>query len=139
MSGVLHVPPKHPLNQLGHELQARFIQAQKNLVEAEFCDSGEFLRRVFDDLKLKLKVPAAKSDQPVGTIADLDYKSLVVLKHPEKRCGKRPPPGVSVQHAVASDKGLSTLGRRSTSQGRAAFEMTAGRRAALAVLLSTIT
>lgn len=79
MSGVLHVPPKHPLNQLDHELQARFIQAQENLVEAEFCNSGEFLRRVFDDLKLKLKVPAAKSDQPVGTIADLDYKSLVVF------------------------------------------------------------
>jgi hypothetical protein len=47
--------------------------------------------------------------------------------------------GPDVQHAVAADKGLSTLGRRSTSRGRAAFEMNEGRHAAPAVLLSTIT
>jgi hypothetical protein len=47
--------------------------------------------------------------------------------------------GPDVQHAVAADKGLSTLGQRSTSRGRAAFEMNEGRRAAPAVLLSTIT
>ena len=47
--------------------------------------------------------------------------------------------GPDVQHAVAADKGLSTLGRRSTSRGRAAFDMNEGRRAAPAVLLSTIT
>ena len=29
----------------------------------------------------------------------------------------------AVQHAVAADKGLSTLGRRSTSRGRAALQM----------------
>ena len=46
---------------------------------------------------------------------------------------------VAVQHAVAADKGLSTLGRRSTSRGRAALEMNGNRRAAPAVLLSTIT
>ena len=45
----------------------------------------------------------------------------------------------AVQHAVAADKGLSTLGRRSTSRGRAAFQNFAGRRAAPAVVLSTIT
>jgi hypothetical protein len=44
-----------------------------------------------------------------------------------------------VEHAVAADKGLSTLGRRSTSRGRTAFEMNERRRAASAVLLSTIT
>jgi hypothetical protein len=44
-----------------------------------------------------------------------------------------------VEHAVAADKGLSTLGRRSTSRGRAAFQMNEGRRAAPAVVLSTIT
>ena len=47
--------------------------------------------------------------------------------------------GKSGHKAVAADKGLSTLGRRSTSRGRAAFEMNEGRRAAPAVLLSTIT
>ena len=38
-----------------------------------------------------------------------------------------------------TDEGLSTLGRRSTSRGHAAHEMNRGRRAAPAVLLSTIT
>jgi hypothetical protein len=46
---------------------------------------------------------------------------------------------VAAQQAVAADKGRSTLGRRSTSRGRAAVEMNEGRRAAPAVVLSTIT
>ena len=41
--------------------------------------------------------------------------------------------------AVAADVGLSTLGRCSTSRGRAAQQMSEGRPAAPAVLLSTIT
>ena len=41
--------------------------------------------------------------------------------------------------AVAADKGLSTLGRRPTSRGRAAHQIDRGRRATPAVLLSTIT
>jgi TonB family protein len=44
-----------------------------------------------------------------------------------------------VQHADEADEGRSTLGRSSTSRGRAAHEMNGGRRAAPAVLLSTIT
>jgi hypothetical protein len=47
--------------------------------------------------------------------------------------------GPDVQHAVAADKGRSTLGRRSTSRGRVARQNIGGRRAAPAVLLSTIT
>ena len=43
----------------------------------------------------------------------------------------------AVEQAVAADEGLSTLGRSSTSRGRAAHEMNGGRRAAPAVLLST--
>ena len=45
----------------------------------------------------------------------------------------------AAEQAVAADVGLSTLGRRSTSRGRAAQQMNSGRRAAPAVLLSTIT
>jgi hypothetical protein len=45
----------------------------------------------------------------------------------------------AVEQAVAADEGLSTLGRGSMSRGRAALEMNSGRRAAPAVLLSTIT
>jgi len=45
----------------------------------------------------------------------------------------------AAQQAVAADEGLSTLGRSSTSRGRAALQMNEGRRAAPAVLLSTIT
>jgi hypothetical protein len=40
--------------------------------------------------------------------------------------------------ADEADEGLSTLGRRSTSRSRAAHEMNEGRRAAPAVLLSSI-
>ena len=47
--------------------------------------------------------------------------------------------GPDVQPAVAADRGLSTLGRASTSRGRAAHEMNEGRRASPAVLPSTIT
>ena len=45
----------------------------------------------------------------------------------------------STHNAVATDKGLSPLGRRSTSRGRAAHQVNEGRRAAPAVVLSTIT
>jgi hypothetical protein len=45
----------------------------------------------------------------------------------------------AVEQAVAADKGRSTLGRWSTSRGRAARQMTEGRRTAPAVLLSTFT
>jgi hypothetical protein len=45
----------------------------------------------------------------------------------------------AVEQAVAADVGLSTLGRCPTSRGRAARQMNSGRRAAPAVLLSTIT
>ena len=53
----------------------------------------------------------------------------------ELEWGDRP----AVEQAVAADVGLSTLGRCSTSRGRAAQQMSSGRRAAPAVLLSTIT
>ena len=46
---------------------------------------------------------------------------------------------LAVEQAVAADEGLSTLGRGSTSRGRAALSYIVGRRAAPAVLLSTIT
>jgi len=45
----------------------------------------------------------------------------------------------AAEQAVAADVGLSTLGRSSASRGRAAQQMIEGRRAAPAVLLSTIT
>jgi hypothetical protein len=44
-----------------------------------------------------------------------------------------------VEHADEADEGLSTLLRRLPSRGRVAFEVNEGRRAAPAVLLSTIT
>ena len=46
---------------------------------------------------------------------------------------------MAVQQAVAADKGRSALGRDSTSRGRAAHQISEGRRAAPAVLLSTFT
>jgi len=52
----------------------------------------------------------------------------------QAQCG-----GLDVQHAVADDKGRPALGRSSASRGRAAHKMTEGRRAAPAVVLSTIT
>ena len=45
----------------------------------------------------------------------------------------------AAEQAVAADVGLSTLGRCSTSRGRAAHLIKQDRRAAPAVLLSTIT
>jgi hypothetical protein len=54
----------------------------------------------------------------VGEIAEIGYRA--------------------VEHAVA-DKGRSALGRWSTSRGCAAHQVIEGRRAAPAVLLSTIT
>ena len=44
-----------------------------------------------------------------------------------------------VEHADEADEGLSALLRRLRSRGRAAFEVNGGRRAAPAVLSSTIT
>lgn len=76
MTQVLHVPAEHPLNQLDATLRARFVRAQTELIDMEFANAGELLRRVFDDLKLTLTVPEQTAAQPVGTIADLNYKNL---------------------------------------------------------------
>lgn len=76
MTQVLHVPAEHPLNQLDATLRARFVRAQTELIDMEFANAGELLRRVFDDLKLTLTVPERTAAQPVGTIADLNYKNL---------------------------------------------------------------
>lgn len=77
MSKVLHVAATHQLNQLAPALRARFVQAQTEMIDAEFGTTGELLRRVFDDLKLKVVVPPATKAKPVSTIADLSYKGLV--------------------------------------------------------------
>lgn len=76
MSKLRHVPATHPLNRLDPSLRARFIEAQSEIIDLEFATAGDLLRRVFDDLKLKLTVPSATLRQPVNAIADLDYKSL---------------------------------------------------------------
>ena len=79
MSRVLHVPATHPLNKLNAALRARLVQAQSELIDMEFRTAGELLRRAFDDLKLNLVAPPVTAAQPVGAIADLNYKRLVFL------------------------------------------------------------
>jgi hypothetical protein len=76
MSNILHVPADHALNRLDPALRARFIKAQGEMIDMEFRTAGDLLRRVFDDLKLKLAAPAPIASQPVGAVADLAYKDL---------------------------------------------------------------
>jgi len=45
----------------------------------EFRTAGDLLHRVFDDLKLKVSAPPAIIDKPVGALADLNYKNLVLF------------------------------------------------------------
>jgi len=77
MTSVLHVATTHPLNQLAPALRARFVQAQTEMIDMEFRTAGELLRRIFDDLKLRITAPPATMTQPVSTIAELNYRSLV--------------------------------------------------------------
>lgn len=77
MSKVLHVKSAHPLNKLDASLRERFIQAQTELVDMEFRTSGDLLRRVFADLKLRIAPPPEAASQTVTEIADLSYKALV--------------------------------------------------------------
>lgn len=76
MTAVLHVPANHPLNRLDATLRSRFVQAQGEMIDAEFRTAGELLGRVFDDLRLNLTAPPAVADQPVGALADLSYREL---------------------------------------------------------------
>jgi hypothetical protein len=62
-----------------------------------------------------------------------------VLKYEDLDLGYRLVIASLPSNMPLTDKGRSTLGRRSTSRGRAAHQMNEGRRAAPAVLLSTIT
>jgi len=57
-------------------LRARFIQAQGEMIDMEFRTAGALLRRVFDDLKLKLVASKASEGQPVSAVADLSYRDL---------------------------------------------------------------
>jgi hypothetical protein len=79
VSNLLHVPANHPLNRLEPGLRARFVQAQTEMIDMDFRNAGDLLRRAFDDLKLKLIAPSATGGKPVGAIADLNYKSLVTF------------------------------------------------------------
>jgi hypothetical protein len=78
MSRVLHVPGDHPLNRLAPSLLERFNQAQTEMMDTEFPNARELLRRIFDDLKLKLKTPSEAANQPVFAVADLRYKELKI-------------------------------------------------------------
>jgi hypothetical protein len=77
MTNVLHVPNKHPLNQLAPELRNRLIQAQTDSMDMEFRTAGDLLRRVFDDLRLNLAAQPGIVAQPVSAVADLDFRSLL--------------------------------------------------------------
>ena len=76
MTKVLYVPGNHPLNLVNATLRDRFKQAQGEMIEMEFRTAGDLLRRVFEELKLKLVAPKAIAGQPVNTVADLRYKDL---------------------------------------------------------------
>lgn len=77
MSKVLHVATTHPLNKLEPALRARFVKAQTEMIDMEFRTAGDLLRRVFDDLKLKVTAPPAIVAKPVSALADLSYRNLV--------------------------------------------------------------
>lgn len=79
MTRIRHVPPNHPLNKLELGLRNKLVSAQGEMIDMEFRVAGELLRRVFDDLKLKLNPPAQMAEQPVDAVADQSFKALLSL------------------------------------------------------------
>ncbi len=65
------------LQNCSDELKNRIIRAQKNLVEMEFPSTGQLCQRVFQDLKLAVKVPPALLREPVSKLANSSFGSLL--------------------------------------------------------------
>lgn len=97
MTSVLHVPADHSLNQLDPTLRAGFIRAQSELIDMEFPNAGELLRRVFGDLRLTLIVPPRIAAQPVTAIADLNYKNLCAFFTDHLRASGIPDQAIRLQ------------------------------------------
>ena len=70
------VSERNPIQRINKDVLKRLVAAQNNFVEQAFPDAGEFYAKVFDDLKLRLPVPDAVSDQPVHSVSDRPFSVL---------------------------------------------------------------
>jgi hypothetical protein len=52
------------------------VRAQRSIIGRVFANAGDFCERVLDDLKLDVAVPGELGDEPVQTIADMEFADL---------------------------------------------------------------
>lgn len=70
------LPPRHPANRIGAVLRSDMVRAQRSIIGRVFANAGDFCERVLDDLKLDVAVPGELGDEPVQTIADMEFADL---------------------------------------------------------------
>lgn len=68
--------PKHPINRTSDFLRLELTKAQRSLIDIDFKNAAEFCERLFDDLKLAMKVPPELEDHPASYIADKEFAEI---------------------------------------------------------------
>lgn len=74
---LLHVPPNHPLNQLGATLKAELRQAQTNLFDLEFSVAADVCIRAATDLRMNIEFPEDLRHHPATFIGDKTSRELI--------------------------------------------------------------
>lgn len=70
------LPPRHPVNRIGKALRSDMVCAQRSIIGRVFGNAGDFCERVLDDLKVDVAIPGQLGDEPVQTIADMEFADL---------------------------------------------------------------
>ncbi len=73
---VEFLPPRHPAHRIGEALGSEMARAQRSIIGRVFASAGDFCQRVLDDLKVDVAVPGELGDEPVQTIADMEFADL---------------------------------------------------------------
>ncbi len=71
-----HLPRAHPLQRLDGEIRRRFVAAQGEALDDEFDSAGGLLRKVAEDVKLKLKIPRSLFSKPLDHLLGRSHDAL---------------------------------------------------------------
>lgn len=70
------LPPRHIVHRIADDLKAEMVRAQQSIISRSFADASEFCKRVFNDLRFAVDVPAQLAGQPVEAISNLPIADL---------------------------------------------------------------
>jgi hypothetical protein len=70
------VSDRNPIQRINADVRALLVQSQDNVIGRAFPEAGTFCAKIYDDLKLALRVPSRLKEQPVEKLSDRSFSEL---------------------------------------------------------------